>query len=242
MAELVELDELENIAFTQDTQKSVTEKETLVPEEDKSRHYVDDDKLTEVLGKWSVEYKEQKLLGLPTPTLPKFVCECIIKIIDAIGKRHNYIGYSYLDEMKSDALLNNVKYIHNFNPQKKNMKGKNSAFTYINFISIQSFNNRIEYEKEQQYLKYISYGLLGGNEAFGDEIIESDDSEEGGTSVSILGNEFMNKALEYEADKEAKKKQKIKKPTKKSNTFMFDLFEEELQETEEFILFEGIAV
>ena len=194
MPEIIEDNELENLTFS-DVDKPVMPK---------SRHYVDDDDLTRILSAWKVEYDAAKRAGQEVPRLPEAVGEAILDMAEAMGKRHNFSGYSYLDEMKSDAELHCVKYIHNFNPEKKSeKKGKVSAFGYINMIIWRSFTNRIKSEKREQYLKYKSFELMGGMDAFKDEDIaeasggEGDDS---GLSIGVLGADFIQKAREYEEE------------------------------------------
>ena len=218
MSEYVELDEIDSITF-----KELPVEQSI--EEDTSRYYVDDEKLTEEMTVWRSNTDQFKLNKTERPPIPVFVAQCVISLASSMIKRHNYVGYSYTDEMISDAILNCTKYAHNFSVNKKNQKGKNSAFTYLNFIISKSFNNRIKQEKREQYLKYASFGIMGGHDAFGDEMIgvdESDDSESG-VSISLLGNDFISKALDYEHKYGLIKKEKTKK-TVVLDTFIFDMF------------------
>jgi hypothetical protein len=225
MSVSVELDEIDSITF-----KAINVEEPL----DTSRHYIDDDMLTEAMAIWRSDTDKSKLEKSIRPPIPVFVAECVISLATAMIKRHNYVNYSYGDEMISDAILNCTKYAHNFSATKKNQKGKNSAFTYLNFIISKSFNNRILKEKREQFLKYASYSLMGGHDAFGDEIIGSDDTDDSdvaGVSVGLLGNDFIAKALEYELKYGLIKKEKTKK-VPKTDMFAFDLFgtDDELEE------------
>ena len=225
MSVSVELDEIDSITFKENTEEPL----------DTSRYYVDDEKLTEAMTIWRSETDKSKLEKSTRPPIPVFVAECVISLASAMIKRHNYINYSYGDEMISDAILNCTKYGHNFSVAKKNQKGKNSAFTYLNFIISKAFNNRIIKENREQFLKYASYSLMGGHDAFGDEIIGSDDTEDAntaGVSVGLLGNDFITKAREYELKYGLFKKEKIKK-TALTDMFAFELFgtnDEELEE------------
>lgn len=216
MPELVETTEIENIQFR---------KETTV---NKNRNYIDDAHLTQILSEWKVIFDQHKADGLERPRLPESVGEAIFDMAEALGKRFNFSGYSYLDEMRSDAILHCVKYIHNFNPLKKSeKKGKVSAFGYINMIIWRSFTHRIEEEKKEQYLKYKSFELMGGMDAFQDEDMNGiSGGDEGGSdenlTIGVLGSDFIQKAREYEekhlTDKAAKKDKSVA-----FDNFMFDL-------------------
>jgi hypothetical protein len=217
MPEIIEENEVESLSFSKD-----------VPVVKSPRHYIDDDNLTAILSEWKDQYDELVGQGLPRPKLPEAVGEAIYDMAEAMGKRHNFSGYSYLDEMKSDAILHCVKYIHNFNPKKKSeKKGKVSAFGYINMIIWRSFTHRIDYEKQQQYLKYKSFQLLGGMDAFKDEDM-ADLSGDDGESIDIgaLGHDFMSKIAEYE-EKHGLDQQKKRDKTVKFDNFMFEINSEE---------------
>lgn len=220
MPELVDSNEIDTIQFQKDVAQNL-----------KSRHYIDDDHLTKILSDWKQIFDQFKEYGFERPPLPEAVGEAIYDMSESMGKRFNFAGYSYLDEMKSDAILHCVKYIHNFNPLKKSeKKGKVSAFGYINMIIWRSFTNRIKYEKQQQYLKYKSFELMGGMEAFQDEEMIGAGGEDGGDegmAIGTLGADFLQKAREYEEEylKDA--------PAKKEKVVHFDNFMFSFGDTEE---------
>jgi hypothetical protein len=213
MPEIIEDNELESISFSKDAPAAPKP----------SRHYIDDDHLTKILSEWKEVFDRLVAEGQERPKLPESVGEAICDMAEAMGKRHNFHGYSYLDEMKSDAILHCVKYIHNFNPKKLSQKkGKVSAFGYINMIIWRSFTHRIDEEKREQYLKYKSFQLMGGMDAFQDEDM-ADVMGDGETAdIGALGQDFMSKAAEYEEkyglDKQNKREKKVE-----FDGFMFEL-------------------
>ncbi len=212
MPEIIEDNEVDNLSFKKD-----------VLEAKPKRHYIDDDHLTAVLSEWKDRFDEALSKGESRPQLPEAVGEAIYDMSEAMGKRHNFCGYSYLDEMKSDAILNCVKYIHNFNPKKKSdKKGKVSAFGYINMIIWRSFTNRIESEKLEQFLKYKSFELLGGMDAFKDEDMSDLSSDGDDVNIGVLGQDFLSKIAEYEEKHGLNKSQRRDKSIQFDN-FMFEL-------------------
>jgi hypothetical protein len=218
MPELIEDDEVESLTLVE-VEKPVVRA---------PRHYIDDEHLTGILSEWKKVFDADIAAGKERPKLPEAVGEAIFDMAEALGKRHNFSGYSYLDEMKSDAILHCVKYIHNFNPEKKSQKkGKVSAFGYINMIIWRSFTHRIDAEKREQYLKYKSFELMGGMDAFQDEDLESasggSDGDEGGLSVGVLGSDFITKAREYEEKNGLDSFRKPKEKKVAFDGFMFDI-------------------
>ena len=99
------------------------------------------------------------------------------------------------------------------------------------------FTHRIEYEKQQQYLKYKSFQLLGGMDAFQDEDMTDVAGDGEPIDIGVLGQDFMSKIAEYEEkyglDKQKKREKKIE-----FDGFMFDLCPE-VVELEDGTVIEG---
>lgn len=116
---------------------------------DTSRHYVDNKKLNDEMVKYVTAYREAKEKGEIPPRIPEYIGECFQLIADGLGEKYNFRGYSYLEEMKFDGILDCVKYCHNFNIDKYNR-----PFSYFSRIIWQAFVRRIASEKKEQYTKY----------------------------------------------------------------------------------------
>lgn len=219
--EELEVTELEQDQFIKDTNSN------------KYRFYIDDNHLTQILTEWKLSFwDENGVLKPERPRIPESVGQAIYDMAEQMGKRFNFANYTYLAEMKSDAILHCVKYIHNFNPTKKSeKKGKVSAFGYINMIVWRSFTHRIEFEKREQYLKYKSFELMGGMDAFQDEELSMETGDDGSNvTMGMLGQEFMAKIAEYEENHPIHgKKEKVVA----FDSFMFDITSEEPEKDED---------
>jgi hypothetical protein len=98
-----------------------------------------------------------------------------MKIADGMGIRKNFRRYSYLDEMKMDAVEDCLKGIKNFSVEKAQKPGKTvndveksgkiNAFGYFSQVVFWAFIRRINKEKKEQEgrKKYI---IASGAENF----------------------------------------------------------------------------
>lgn len=116
--------------------------------EPKRKDYVSNTKLLETL----IWYKNDKISAakdnLPSPRIPEYVGECLLKIAKNLAHKPNFNGYTYKEDMIGDAILNCVAYIDNFDPEKSK-----NPFSYFTQIIYFAFLRRIEGEKKQAYIK-----------------------------------------------------------------------------------------
>lgn len=75
--------------------------------------------------------------------IPTELVEMAMVLINRLSYRPNFINYSWLDEMKSDAIMCVIKYLHNFNNEKYE-----NVHAYITQIAWRAFISRITYEKK----------------------------------------------------------------------------------------------
>lgn len=113
--------------------------------EHKENHYVNNKQLTEAMAKWVATFEE----GKPRSPMPDYVGLCLMKMVEKYGRKYRFSGYTYLDEMQSEALLTAVKYAHNFKPEKSN-----NAFAYFTQIIHNAFIQFINSEKKLANLKF----------------------------------------------------------------------------------------
>lgn len=110
-------------------------------------YYVSNKDFTEALAGWIAENKgkDRKTWSV----MPTYVAECIMKIIEHYSMKGSWRGYTYLDEMKNEAILTCVKYCHNFDINKSQ-----NAFAYITSYARNAFLFIMDKEKYQANLKY----------------------------------------------------------------------------------------
>lgn len=170
--------------------------DTAPPKKQYKKHYVDNTRLSAELLDWLTNDREGRM--------PVYVGECILKIADNIAKSHRSRGYTYIDDMKGDAILNVMKYIKSFSKSAATREGKPNAFGYISRMCENTFKFVINREKQEQYKKYASMRSV----AVEDMLDENDNQCH---NVEGIYASMAEKAHAYEV-----KNDLLKKPRKKA--------------------------
>lgn len=128
-------------------------------------HIVDNEKLYQALIIEKQNYLNAKATDSLPYTLSPYVAKCIGAICEGLAMRSNYRYYTYIDDMIASAIINCIKYWHNFSPEKYN-----NPHAYFTMIAAKSFNRHIKIEKKNQYIKYcetekfaVEIGMEGGH-------------------------------------------------------------------------------
>ena len=111
--------------------------------------YVSNQELYDALVDYRKKCDDAENAGRKQPKLPDFIGECILKIASRLSYRPNFANYPYREEMVSDAVLNCITYIDNFDPSKST-----SPFGYLTQICWFSFVRIINKEKKEKYTQY----------------------------------------------------------------------------------------
>lgn len=111
---------------------------------DTSRDYVNGPELQRSLEAWYESGSEK---------IPDKICNAIFGtsgIIERLGRKGSFSGYSYLDMMKSDATLACLKALQG----KKYKLNQGNPFAYFSMISHNAFVHRINLEHKENYVKH----------------------------------------------------------------------------------------
>lgn len=136
----------------EDASQKVYKKSTIIGKNteksaDKSNHYVDRPAFFEAMVERKRIIAET---GIP-PRVSEFIGKCLLDIATGLSKKYQFIGYSFRDEMVSDAVIHCLNYIDSFNPSVSN-----NPFSYFSQTCYFVFIERIKAEKKQQYVKYVT--------------------------------------------------------------------------------------
>lgn len=110
--------------------------------------YVNGKELTIALAQYAEDYKKAKKAGTELPVMCDTIAHGITQIAERIMTKHNFVNYSYRDEMASDAVMKCLIKAHLFNTKKSS-----NSFAYLSQICWNSAVERIKKEKHQTAVK-----------------------------------------------------------------------------------------
>lgn len=149
----------------------------------KGRNYIDNESLYQAFVQWYEKRAAAEAAGKPEPEPPRAISEAILLIPQRLATKGNFSGYTYRDEMVSDAIENIVRYYRNFDPAKSK-----NPFAYFTQIAYYAFIRRIQIEKKNSYTKH----KLIQNSGLLDAITTQAQDADGDYHVSFMETLQMN--------------------------------------------------
>lgn len=155
--------------------------------------YLNNKEFYEQLVLYKEACNEADAKDIQRPMIPECIGGAFLKIAKRLSSKSNFVGYTYKDEMVSDALENCVVAVHNFDPEKST-----NPFAYFTQIIWYAFIRRIEKEKKQTYIKYKSLEQAVIDSSLEDEV--------GGAYANFdISNEKMIPIIEKYENRKLKK-------------------------------------
>lgn len=169
-------------------------------------NYIDKAKFHAEMTAYRVAAIEAEKTGAPKPRVNNFIGKCLYDICNNMSYRHNFINYSFREEMVGDAIENCLSAVDNFDPAQE----KQNPFGYFCLIAWRAFVRRIKKEEAQAYTKHKYYHTSGIH----DMLAYSEDSKTAG--VSVMNNDVSNRIIEkFESKMNSKKEVKAVKGIEK---------------------------
>lgn len=116
-------------------------------------NYLDNQTLLDQILMYQARMKEAEAQGRPCPKIPDSIGIAIERTAAGIASRPNFRGYTYIDEMTRDAIVDCVRAVKLFNVEKLGRSGKPNPFGYFSRIIWYAFLTRISNEKKGQKTK-----------------------------------------------------------------------------------------
>jgi hypothetical protein len=173
--------------------------------------YLDNKLFLESLINYKRLVNEYEEAGKPLPQIPEYIGKCFLDISKNISRRPEFINYSFIEEMISDAYENCLQYWYTFDANQST-----NPFGYFSRTVYNAFVRRIQKEKKQQYIRY--------KEAFNSGIFDSGETLTDSSGNAIVGaNNLADNMYEFirnyeeklQVKNEAKKIKSAKKPIRK---------------------------
>lgn len=120
-----------------------------------AKNYINNRDFTNTIAEWIAEDKilKENFEGPAEEyirlAIPDYVAESFYKIVKGMASKRNFSGYTYIEDMKSEALEHCVKYADRFNIEKSQ-----NAFAYFSQIAFNAFIQLINKEKKYAGFKF----------------------------------------------------------------------------------------
>lgn len=169
----------------------------------KKNHYVDNERFLAEIVEYKKQCKIAQAEGKEKPRLSEYIGKCIYLIAENLAHKPRFMNYSFVDEMKSDAIENCLMYFDNFDSDKYS-----NPFAYFTQIIYYAFHRRINKEEKNRYIMY---------KKFQEHVIETFDNTpvKEGEDAAMYNhvvydniNDFIHRFEKREEEKKAKRKEK----------------------------------
>jgi hypothetical protein len=121
----------------------------------KPEHYVNNKEFTAAVHDYVLEVQAAEKEGREPPTIPPYIGDCFIRIVEGLSHSPNFASYTWRDEMVGDGIENCVKAAAKFKINAETRSGNPNAFGYFTKIAYWAFLRRIAKEKKQQETKNL---------------------------------------------------------------------------------------
>lgn len=155
----------------------------------RKKQYINNKDLLEEFIKYKERLNQAIADGVEKPRVPNYIGEALLLIGNNLARRPNFSGYTYKQEMISDAIVMCLAAVDNFDHNKSV-----NPFGYFTQIAWNAFILRIQKEKKQQYIK---------SKNFENVYLMSDEN-----NGQLASNEFIDAIVKDFEDKLLSKKQK----------------------------------
>ena len=167
----------------------------------KSNHYVDNERFLEEIKVYKKKCKEAKEAGKEKPRVSEYIGKCIYLIAENLSHKPRFMNYSFIEEMKSDAIENCFLYFDNFSPDKSQ-----NPFAYFTQIIYYAFHRRINKEEKNRYIMYKKFQESFIETGNVDRLLDVD----GNNLITPMMYDNLNQFIGNFEAREAEKKKKRK--------------------------------
>lgn len=174
-----------------------------------SVHYVNNADFSQAVVDYVTKVNKARDKGKPHPIVPDYIAQCFLRIAEGLSHKHNFIRYTYREEMVMDAVENCLKAIYNYNIETATRTGKPNAFAYFTQITWYAFLRRISKEKKQQdiKMKYLSRASI-------EDFVDGFDASAEGAQEILAYVDILRERIDKVKDQDQKVKEFAKEEKK----------------------------
>jgi hypothetical protein len=169
----------------------------------KKTHYVDNEKFFAEIVEYKKKCKIAEKAGKEKPMLSEYIGKCIYLIAENLAHKPRFMNYSFVDEMKSDAIENCLMYFDNFDSDKYR-----NPFAYFTQIIYYAFHRRINKEEKNRYIMYKKFQESVLDSSVSELMVDNDGNHMIPTTMYDNINDFIGRFEERELIKKEKRKEK----------------------------------
>ena len=185
------------------------DKTSIVKKPKSVKNYINGADFYKALVDYNKKILEAKADDYPKPQMSRYIGECICKISEKLSTKFNFISYSFRDEMISDATEKMIESVEKYDINYSSNVSPN-PLGYFTQIAWNSFLQRIEKEKKQQYIKHKNFEKTFFHE-MEQEIVDMFNNEEHNQVIENFENPkpktniTPHRNLDYSKNKKSKK-------------------------------------
>ena len=181
-----------------------------------SVHYVNNADFSQAVVDYVTKVNKARDKGKPHPVVPDYIAQCFLRIAEGLSHKHNFIRYTYREEMVMDAVENCLKAIYNYNIETATRTGKPNAFAYFTQITWYAFLRRISKEKKQQdiKMKYLSRASI-------EDFVDGFDASAEGAQEILAYVDVLRERIDKVKDQDQKVKEFAKEEKKKKKRTVY---------------------
>lgn len=113
-----------------------------------NNHYVSNKEFAAEINIYRKAYLEAQANGAPLPQMSESIGYAILRIATKLCNAHNFVGYSFKDEMIADGVMKCIRKIHLFDSERSD-----NAFAYATQIIFNAAIERIKIERKETSIK-----------------------------------------------------------------------------------------
>jgi len=174
----------------------------------RTRNFINNKDLLDALIQYRERLKYCEDNNKPKPQVTDYIGQSILLICNNLAKRPNFSGYSYKEDMISDAIIFCLRAVDNFDSTRTN-----NPFGYFTQVAWNAFLQRIQKEKKENYVKHKNF----------ENSFLMNDLWDNSENMHLSSNDFSDKVISDFEEKNPLTKTKKKNTIKGIEKFQGDI-------------------